>query len=291
MAIIFAMRRPPTPVPPGPQWYAGYFDDDYWQPNEEWAEWDDVNNKWIPNGEESDSEIDLEPKTETTWAEDYRPTNIRYIVENDPGDLYLEMYSTTDAYLFDGLLDESLEAEFGAVWQYEDVGDIGYTWLYSNEGTPWDAITGIEFLVDTETDWNLYEMVATMYGEEETYLDAGDCKTEQEVDVSGTTDVTAIRLWKQDSADSLFPDSYYTIKVTDGEFYTVAGGWESMWGSTYFSIVNGNATWVGDTLVTVPGLPDSENVWLQAEEIPWSGYRPTKVRFTYTLHYVGGGGP
>jgi hypothetical protein len=144
-------------IPPSPQddeWWDGYYDNTYWQPDDpDWAEWDAVNEKWVPAAA-NDYEVDLAVNASATWDEDYRPTHIKFIIENDPGDLYINLYGTTVTIADTAAVanDTAVNITQGMIW--DAAGDIDYFYLYSDDSNSGWAITGIEFYTDSTPDAN-----------------------------------------------------------------------------------------------------------------------------------------
>jgi hypothetical protein len=134
-------------------WYAGYFDDTHWEPDDaEWAEWDDENDKWVPTVT-NNYEVDLAVNASATWEEGYEPTNIKFIIENDPGDLYINLYGTDTTIASNAPVTSNSGIDFGDVMIWDAPGDIDYFYLYSDGSNSGWAITGIEFYKDTVSSY------------------------------------------------------------------------------------------------------------------------------------------
>jgi len=174
-------------VPPGPvddEWWAGYFDNTYWNADDpDWGEWDAVNEKWIPAAA-YDYEVDINVKSGTDWATDYRPTSVKLTIENDPGDLKMTIADSNGSSLKSQEdISSGSEVVFGSAWQWPK-DDIGIILAWSDSEIAGWAITGIEFFTDTVTNFNLIECEFILYGDSpEKILWAENLKIEEQGDL------------------------------------------------------------------------------------------------------------
>ncbi|RKZ10850.1 hypothetical protein DRQ25_01710 [Candidatus Fermentibacteria bacterium] len=269
------------------EWWDGYYDNNFWNPDDpDYGEWDAVNEKWIPAAAYPE-EVDLNPKSGTTWVEGFEPSKMRFTIENDPEDLQIGLkYTNGNNTFYAGLLVDQQEILLGSYWQY-DVGDIAYFYLYSDGAAEGWAITGIEFYQDTVTDFragasaNLRGVSAEIL-----FLVEDDTvKTGQEFTLTyppGDNDFYNLRWFLPTAALSS-----RKMHVTNIEFYN-GGTWEAKFDNTHWEDAGGYVTW-NNNRWEMDTADDSGRLNTASGATWQEDYRPTKIRLSYVFEYSSGG--
>jgi hypothetical protein len=281
MGIHLIVTRPAPPVPVGPvddEWYDGYYNTSFWNPDDpDWGEWDAINEKWIPAATYP-YEVDLNVKTGTTWAEGYRPTGIRFVIENDPGDLLLSLSAESRTLVSGDSVSNDAEVVFGSQWQWP-TGDLSYMYIYSDTEAEGWAITGIEFYTDTTSSFNDIQCEFTVFGDSpEKVLWADNLKTLEQGDLyltgSPNQPDRIILNWPTDIGKG------QVVHITNIEFLN-GSTWEQKFDNTYWTNT-GDFTWANGRWES-----SADGAELTATGTWADTYYPTAIRFNFVVEVAG----